>query len=244
MSTTNTGVYIESYLDGILKGEDLYEFEVNLKKDSLLSAELKFQKELRETLNDSYKIKLRKTLNATYLKTRPNSTLSNRRILQAVAAAVVILFIAGGSLFVDYLQTPNTSNIALYNEYFEANNELFTVRSQTSISNAVEEGMLAFNNNEFTKALEIFNKDADNMGSKLYAGFSYMQLKEFNNAEQKFNEIITNNNNLFIDQAEFNLALCHIATSNLDDAKEVLQNIITESNAYSIKAQNLLKSIE
>ena len=189
-------------------------------------------------------MKLRNTLNATYLKTRPNNAFSTRWKLQAVAAAIVILFIAGGGLLFNYLHSPTTNNIAMYNEYFDANNELFTVRSGFSINNPIEEGMHAFNNNEFAKALEIFNNDNNNMGSKLYAGFSYMELMDFNNAELKFNEIIKNNNNLFIDQAEFNLALCHIATNNMDNAKEVLKTIISESNAYSIKAQELLKSIE
>lgn len=246
MRITNKVEYIEKYLDGKLKDGDLWEFKINLKKDKELVRELKFQEELRDTLKDRQKMKLRKSLNTAYLKTSQISSFTTKWKLQAVAAAVIILFVAGGGIMFNYLQTPNTNNIALYNDYFDASNDLFTVRSAVEFSknSSVEEGINAFNNKDFTKALSLFSETTDNMASNLYAGFSYMQLSDFKNAEQKFNHIIEDNNNLFIDQAEFNLALCFIATNKICKANDLLEVIIMKESAYSNKARDIQSNIK
>ncbi len=245
MITTNKTERIEKYLDGRLDSVDRKEFEDVIKKDESLAQELKFQRELRETIKDEQKMKVRRTLSRVYRQTSYKSTFIKRWKLNAIAAAVTIMILTAGGMMFNYFQTSSTNNIALYNEYFDVDSELFTVRADKStVNNTVEDGITAFNEKDFTKALELFNKSNDNMASNLYAGFTYMQLLEFDNAIQKFNEILDDNNNLFIDQAKFNLALCYIANNDLIKAETELQGIIDENSAYTPKAQKILNTIE
>ena len=246
MKNTKLTEYVERYLDGKLKDGDLWEFKVNLEKDKELARELKLQQELREMLIDTDKMQVRNTINEIFSKSTNINLFSQKWKLQAIAAAVVIMMLVGGGLLFNHMQSPGSSNMAIYEEYFNVDEELFTVRAggEVNNSNALTKGLEAYNNSDFETALSLFNKNSDNMAAKLYAGFSYMELEKFDKAEITFKEIITNNNNLFIDQAEFNLALCYVATDNLADAKLLLTTIINGKTAYSSKAQELLRDIE
>jgi len=210
-----------------------------------LADELRFQQELNETLSDSQKMQIRRTLNKTYFKTSYVYSFTSKWKLQAAAAAVVIMILAGGGVMFNYLQNSNPGNLALYEQYFETGNDIFTVRAGESIlNNTIEEGMNAYNDKDYLQAIMLFNENSNNMAANLYAGFSFMKLSDFENAEYKFNEIIEDNNNLFIDQAEFNIALCYVATNNLEKAKQMLKVIVKEKTVYSEKAEKLLSNIQ
>jgi len=245
MKNTKLTEYVERYLDGKLKDGDLWEFRVNLKNNKELAQELKFQQELKEMLIDTDKMQVRNTINKISSKSTSVGIFSQKWKLQAIAAAVVIMMLVGGGLLFNHMQDSGSSNMALYEEYFSVDKELFTVRNgDVNNSNALTKGLEAYNNNDFSTAISLFNENSDNMAAKLYAGFSYMELAKFDKAEIMFNDIITNNNNLFIDQAEFNLALCYVATDNLADAKVLLTTIMNGKTAYSSKARELLRDIK
>ena len=245
MKTTNITDYVERYLEGKLKDGDLWEFKHNLETNEELARELKFQQEINETLSDTSKMQLRKTLKNAYLKTHYANSFASKWKFQAVAAAIVILVLAGGGLIFNKLQTSTTTNMAMYEQYFETDNALFTVRAGEMETNSfLKKGIAAFNKEDYLQAIMLFNKNSDNMAANLYSGFSFMKLSDYNNAEIKFTKIIKDNNNLFIDQAQYNLALCYLAIDKLDKVEQILQEIIKENTAYSVKAQNLLKEIE
>ena len=81
------------------------------------------------------------------------------------------------------------------------------------------------------------------MAANLYAGLSYMQLSDYDNAEYKFEQVIENNDNLFIDQAEFNLALCYLASNKIDKALMALNKVIESNSVYTNKAEDLKNEI-
>jgi tetratricopeptide (TPR) repeat protein len=245
MKTTNITDYVERYLDGKLKDGDLWEFRVNLKNNKELARELQLQQEINETLSDTAKMQLRRNLENTYSRTQYANSFSSKWRLQAAAAAVVIMMLAGGGIMFNYLQTSTTSNMALYDQYFETDNTLFTVRGDESmVNNSLEEGVEAFNKKDYIQAIMLLNEAKNNMAANLYIGFSYMKLSNFDKAIIKFNEIIEDNNNLFIDQAEFNLALCYLASDNEADAKKMFNKIINENTAYSAKATKLMGELD
>jgi len=246
MKTTNNTDYVEKYLEGKLKDGDLWEFKVKLEKDQDLANELRLQSELNETLSDKHKMLIRRSLSRAYRKNSYVYSFTSKWKLQAVAAAVVIMILAGGGLMFNYLQQTNTSNLALYDQYFEVDNNIFNVRAgeASMFNNSIYEGINAFNKKDYLQAIMLLNKNNDNMAANLYAGFSFMKLSDYENAMYKFNDILKDNNNLFIDQAEFNLALCYLATDNTERAKQILENIIKENTVYSTKAQELLKDIK
>lgn len=245
MKTTNNADYVESYLEGKLKDGDLWEFKHRVEKESALAQELQFQQEINETLSDNHKMQIRRNLHKAYMRTSYVYSFASKWKLQAVAAAIVIMMLVGGGLMFNYLQSSSPSNMALYEQYFDVDNDMFTVRAGTvNLNNSIAEGMTAFNENDYFQAIMLFNEHSNNMAANLYSGFSFMKLSDYENAKYKFNLILNDNNSLFIDQAEFNLALCFVATSNLEKAKQMLKVIVKENTVYSAKAQEMLKDIK
>jgi thioredoxin-like negative regulator of GroEL len=78
------------------------------------------------------------------------------------------------------------------------------------------------------------------MLGRLYAGFSFMHLEQYDDAEKKFKEIIDDGNNMFIDQAAWHLGLCYLATDETEQAKTILTDIANSNTFYESKALELL----
>jgi lipopolysaccharide biosynthesis regulator YciM len=70
-----------------------------------------------------------------------------------------------------------------------------------------------------------------------------MELKQYDQAIVAFKNIIDQKDNLFIDQAEWNLGLCYVATDNTDQAKQLLTKITNSNTIYNIRAQQLLEDM-
>jgi tetratricopeptide (TPR) repeat protein len=243
MKTYSRTDYIERYLQGQLKEGELWEFKVKLEKDPELARQLKLQREINETLADNSKLKLRKQLSSTYYQTQKVNTFSQWKY--QIAAAVAIFILVGGGLTTNLFNSSKIDNTTLYQQNFVPDNSLFTLRAGTSILDAsLENAMKEYNNENYVEAIRLFSMENDNMGAKLYSGFAYMKLSDFDNAILALNEVIDNNNNLFFDQAEYNLALCYLAIGDSKKTIEILNGIIDKQTAYSKKAKKIIKNIE
>lgn len=244
MKTYSKTEYIERYLDGQLKDGELWEFRVELEKNPDFAKQVKLQKEINETLSDTNKLRLRKQLNSSYNKTQRLQVIYQWKY--QIAAAVTILMLIGSGLTLDIINSGSSiDNYALYQENFNPDNSLFTVRAGNSTLNAdFENAIEAYNNEDYLKAIKILAPQSNNMAAKLYSGFSFMKLSDFDNAINNFNTVIEDNNNLFIDQAEFNLALCYLAKDNSNEAIKILNNIIDKETVYSKKAIDIINNVE
>lgn len=244
MKTYNKTEYIERYLDGQLKDGELWEFRVELEKNPEFAKQVKLQKEINETLSDTNKLRLRKQLDSTYKKTQRLQVVYQWKY--QIAAAVTILMLIGGGLTLDIINDGGSiDNYTIYQENFNPDNSLFTVRAESSTQNAdIENAIEAYNNEDYLRAIKILAPQKNNMAAKLYSGFSFMKLSDFDNAINNFQSVINDNNNLFIDQAEFNLALCYLAKDNSKEAIKILNNIIDKETVYTKKAKDIINNIE
>ena len=195
-------------------------------------------------IEDEHKIALRETLHNVHYK----ETLSNKYVIsimswkvQSIAASIAIFLLVGASFF--FNMTNSSTNENLFEQYYSTQNSILTVRSSSTDLSPVNDGMKYFDQQNFEKALNAFELAPDNVVAKLYSGFSYMELKQFDQAIVEFKEIVNKKDNLFIDQAEWNLGLCYIITNNTDQAKEVLTRITNSNTIYNIRAQQLLEDM-
>ena len=209
------------------------EQKVEFKEEEFLNA-IKDENKLalRETLTDVHKRKAHQTTHRIGVFTP--------RKVQAIAASIVVFLMVGASFL---FNTDKPTNQELFNQYFTTESSILTVRSGVTDFRPINTGMKYFEQKEYKKALDVFKLEPDNMIVKLYSGFSYMELENYNQAITEFEEIITQNDNLFIDQAEWNLALCYLATNETHKAKKLLTNITQSNTIYNIRAQNLLKDM-
>ncbi|PLX10983.1 MAG: hypothetical protein C0598_09255 [Marinilabiliales bacterium] len=245
MKTYSKTEYIERYLDGQLKDGELWEFKIELEKNPEFARQVKLQQEINETLSDTNKLKLRKQLHSSYNKTQRLQVVYQWKY--QIAAAITILILIGGGLSSNLFNngSKQIDNYTIYTNNFNPDNSLFTVRSGNNDLNAeLKVAVEAFNNEDYLRAIKILDGHKNNMAAKLYTGFSFMKLSDFDNAISNFNEVIENDNNLFIDQAEYNLALCYLAKDNSTEAKQILNNIINKQSVYSNKAKDIINNIE
>jgi tetratricopeptide (TPR) repeat protein len=238
---TNDQEIIDEFLMGNLKGEELKDFNNKLKNDPELARELKFQQEVFESIRDEKKFALRDTLDevGSYMARK----LAIRRFFRPfhlAAAAIVLIMILGGSFIYRAVFNSTDRPQHLYEEFFENEYDLMTVRSLTSANDVLHRGMNHFSNREYDKAISSFEEIPGNMLGKLYTGFSYMHLEEYGKAEQQFKSIINDENNMFVDQASWHLGLCYLASGNEQKARSVFNEIASGDTFYRTKALELL----
>ncbi len=235
-------IQTDDYLTGTLSENELLEFENMIHQDEELANDLRFQEEIFEAIKDERKREIRKTLNQIHSK---NTNKSRFNIYswkrQAVAAAFVILLVSGGLIGDFFANKP--INETLYTEYFSPENSLMSVRSGETPNTALEEGMYYYEQGKFTEAISVFQVEPDNLLGKLYMGFSYMKLEKFEKAEPPFIEIIDDKDNLFVDQAEWNLGLCYLRSGKTTKAEDLFVRISAGNTIYNKNADQILHKI-
>ena len=200
--------------------------------------------ELYKAISDENKLALRETLNTVHNKEVQNNYMISifSWKVQSIAASIAVFLLVGAS-FLFNMNDPLT-NQELFGQYYTTESSILNVRSgNTADFSPLNEGMQYFEQKHYDKALNAFKLDADNVVVKLYSGFSYMELQQYDQAISEFEDIIDQNDNLFIDQAEWNLGLCYIITNNTDQAKEILTKITNSNTIYNIRAQQLLEDM-
>jgi len=204
------------------------------------------EEEFLAAFKDEHKLALRETLMDVHTKGSQKKRLhievfTSRRV-QAIAASIVVFLMVGTSFLFNINGT--STNAELFDQYYTTESSLLTVRSgNTADFSPLSEGMKYFEQQNYNKALNAFKLAPDNMVVKLYSGFSYMELQKYDEAVKEFTGIIEQNDNLFIDQAEWNLALCYLMTDKTDKAKNILTHITNSNTIFNIRAQQLLEDM-
>ncbi len=241
MRKKTSTLQIDEYLYDTLSKNELLDFKDMITHDKELADELHFQEEIFEAIKDERKRDIRETLNQIHSDAnKPRLNIYSWK-LQAVAAAVVILLVSGGIIGDFYANKP--INQELYSEYFSPENALLSVRSQETFNTKVKEGMYYYEQEKFTEAISFFLSEPDNLLGKLYTGFSLMKLEKFEQAESPFTEIIDNKDNLFVDQAEWNLGLCYLRSGKTTKAESLFARISDGNTIYNKDANQILREL-
>jgi len=240
MNSDKSEILIDRYLSGELNDAELMDINDRLKKDANFAKEVKFQQEVMASIKDVGKRRLRQTLNEIHKEDRKKSTFSiySWRV-QTIAATLLIMVILASSIVInDLIKTPSSE--VLFEAYFSPESALLTVRSDRSTFTAIDQGMNHYVQEDYEVAIETFQSDASNMLGKLYTGFSLMHLNKFEQAEKEFEAILSDNDNLFLDQAEWNLGLCYLITGKVEKASNTFTAISEGNTVYNKKALELL----
>lgn len=197
-------------------------------------------------IQDEHKMALRETLLDVHYKESQNNNKYVISIMswkvQSIAASIAIFLLVGASFL--FNMNDSMTNEEIFGQYYTTENSILTVRSNTAAEySPVNDGLKYFDQQNYEKALYAFELAPENVVAKLYAGFSHMELQQYDQAIEKFKNIIDQKDNLFIDQAEWNLGLCYIITNNTDQAKEILAQITNSNTIYNIRAQQLLEDM-
>lgn len=247
MKTIDFSYFIERYNDGEMDLIEKKWFEKELIGNDTLQRELNLRKRVDNALIQHDLISLRNKL-STLEKTRKEKVVASpgkKAIGIRFAAAIAALMVIGSM----YLLFSGSSNPeSLYNRYFET-------YSLSNTSRSVEAGQVS----QFTAGLQLYhekdyggaaamfrdylkNKPKDINAQFIY-GVSEMENRNFPDAKSAFRKVIDNNNNYFIDNAQWYLSLCYIRTDDKSEAKKQLDAIIKSESIYKVKAKRLLRKI-
>jgi hypothetical protein len=236
---------IEKFLANELEDAELWEFKKALETDVQLAKELKQYKEMKELITQKHKRDfleaMKDVMDEEKEAPKPKKKI-NLFYFGAAAAAILILFAIGNITYNAFLR--NQSNADLFTVYYKPDNMSLVVRSGLINSDQpVLFGLQQYELQNYTAALESFQKSPNNMMGRLYSGLSNVELGEFSLAIADFKTIIKHQDNLFIDQAEWYLALCYLKTGQSKETKKQLEIIAQGRGIYKTKAQKLLNEI-
>lgn len=239
---------IENYLDGELSDEELLRFNNELNTNKQLGEELQFHKDIYEAISREDEMELRRKLGnivSEYDKRKINIP---KKTLSYVLAASVAIMILAGCLYMA-LMPGMLADQRLFSMYYEPYEKAGNIRSASdALNDALEIGMNKYDNKNYQEAEEIFKNilvhDGKNMLVRLYAGICHLELENYDKAVESFNIIIDDGDNLFVENAEWYLALGYLKNSKTEKAKAQLEKIVTENGFYKEKSTEILKKMK
>ena len=104
-----------------------------------------------------------------------------------------------------------------------------------------------YNTHDYDNAAILFSKVLENkpndMQTVLLKGVSNFEEKKYPEAKQSFGKVIDNKDNLYIDQAQWYLALCYLNTNEIEKAKALFSIIENEGGLYKNDAKKIIKGL-
>ncbi|MFC2096601.1 tol-pal system YbgF family protein [Bacteroidota bacterium] len=240
---------IEKYIDGELKGKELLSFETLLSTDSDIKRDYNLSLEINNSIIENDVMALRETMDYLYedaTQIKRNPTVFTKRRFYYAAASAALLIATGG--LVQRLNNPELDNYAAFEKYYTPYEVSVTHRSgNTEVDRILINALERYEEQDYEQALTLFEEVLEyrqnDMAVNLYSGITYMEEEKYQKATKSFNSIISDHDNLFIEQAKWYLAMCYLKTENTDKAKDVLNEIIEEESYYKSQAIRLLKDL-
>jgi tetratricopeptide (TPR) repeat protein len=240
--------WIDSYIGNELDEAGMKEFEMELSINQDLAMEYYLEKDMEKILSQQDLLDFR----AKCILAQNELNLSSKKFVKVVqftrkywyaAASILLIAIVTGSLFL--LNPGGYSPEKLFKMYYKSGESISVSRSGNG--NMVE-ALLFFSKNDFQAADNLFDKilinDTRNFAVKYYSGISNIELKNYPKAIQMFESIISDGDNLYIENAEWYLGLSHLASGNVSQASEIFNDIAsTPGHFYANDAKSILEKI-
>ncbi|MFC2089160.1 tetratricopeptide repeat protein [Bacteroidota bacterium] len=241
---------IQKYLDHDLSDRDMKRFEADLEASPELQAELGLYHEIDEALADAEVLNFRDQLSDLRKERRKErKTIKNplrfSKPWHYAATAAVALILALGLASV--LDRPVTNNDLLRKYYKPYEVALMNRSANGGIYYNLTKGKTFYDLGDFENALTYFEQVLEEfpemVEGSFYAGISYYELEKYGEAEGSFNKVILQNDNLYIDQAEWYLGLCYIAVNENERARRQFARIASSNSERANEARKVLRQL-
>ena len=248
MKTIDFSYFIERYNAGEMSEDETKWFNKELAGNEKLRQEVNLRKSTDELLKKQDIISLRQKL-ASIEKSREKNVPVGKKKKSPVYlkyAAVIAVMVAIGTISI--VSNPNLSSEEIFSKFYKEYAPPTAQRTGTSVTN--EDFTLAlefYNTHDYEKAASLFNKVLKNnpgdMQSVLLKGVSNFEYKRYPEAKQSFINVISDNNNLFIETAKWYLALCYVKTDEREKAIQHLEAIKNEGGIYENDAKKIIRKL-
>lgn len=237
---------IEQYLANEMAPAERAAFIRESKLNPDLAEELKLSQTIDAALLRDDIVDLRKKLVEAASKANKIETpvirLKNRKWWYA-AASVLVVFTLSTALFLQ--NKHNVTNDSLFSQFYNSENIIDQTRGDENIVEAV----IKFQQKDFVSASDLFkkilDKDNSNIAVWFYYGIANIETKNYNNSIKAFNTIIAQNDNLYIEHAEWFLGLCYLKNNQKEKAIGQFDRVASNpDNFHHKEAKNILEKLQ
>jgi tetratricopeptide (TPR) repeat protein len=243
-------VFIERYLRGEMIPDELNWFEKEIEGNQQLRNDIKLHKKIDAVLSDSELIELKNQLELIHQeieKVTENGQGAIRKIYKRVyysSAALVV----GVFIFTMYLTNRNFTTQKLIDRFYEPEVASVTLRGTDTNKDLLAKAMTFYNHKEYGQAIEIFesilNEDESKIGLNLYSGISHMEIEKFDIANERFQRIIDDKPNPFVESATWYLGMCYLQTENKEKALEQFEALVGSDGFYKKEAKRIIRRMK
>jgi len=248
MKTIDFSYFIERYNAGEMDDAEKEWFRKELNNNEKLRKEVDLRRRTDTILKNQDVMNLRNKLNAIEKKRSVPlpAKKPGRRINIRYAAAIAGVVIIGSIALLSDRQLSSDEIIDRFYKPYEAESSL---RSVELVKNQDYKLALEYYNiNDYRNAAIYFEKvienEPGNMHSTLLNGISNFEIQNYPEAEGSFSKVIDDNNNYYIDHAQWYLALCYIKTDEKLKAVDQLAIIEKSRTIYRKDAKRILRSLK
>lgn len=248
MKTIDFSYFIERHNAGEMSEEEINWFRKEIDGNEHLRTEVKLRKQTDEVLKKQNILSLRNKLLEIDKgrKVRVTSEKKKKPVFLKYAAAVAVMILIGS---ITLISEKDLSNDEIIEGYYKPYNPPATNRSGSFETNAVFTLALDYYNiHDYKNAAIYFSKvlemEPGNMQSSFLKGVSNFEEKKYPDAEQSFVSVINDNNNLFIENAKWYLALCYVKTNEKEKAVKQLEIIKEEGGIYRDDARKIIRKFK
>jgi len=247
MKTIDFSYFIERYIAAEMDDSERKWFEKELEGNSSLQVEVKLRRKVDAGLIRHDIIDLRNKLSAIERERKEKlvATGTKRSSGMRFAAAIAALMLLGGG----YLLTNRSlTNEALYSRNFRSYQPASVSRSAEARPTDLQKAIELYERNDYVTAASYLksylgSNPRESEAIMVY-GVSEMAINNFPEAKASFRSILNNADNLYIDVAQWYLALCYVKTHENNEAVKQLEAIIPSNSIYSENARKLLRKIK
>ncbi|MES2591264.1 MAG: tetratricopeptide repeat protein [Bacteroidota bacterium] len=116
------------------------------------------------------------------------------------------------------------------------------------IKRFLEKGLYYFKekkyNNSISEFQQLLQLNSSDINALFYTGMAFYNMDKYDQAIEKFNSVLSNDNSAFFDEAKWNLALAYLKLEERQSATQMLLEIISENGFYTKHAAEKLRTLK
>jgi len=250
MKTIDFSYFIERYNAGEMDEAEMQWFRKELSGNEKLRKEVELRNKTDNILKNQDLLNLRNKLNAIEKKRREAIPVKKqgRPVIKYAAVVAALIIIGGLSLF----SGRKLSNDEIIDRYYKPYETAASSRSAEFVKNQdysdYNMALEYYNIHDYRNAAIYFSKvlksEPGNIPSTLLNGISNFENHNYPEAKSSFSKVIEDNDNYYIDHAQWYLALCYIKTEEKAKAVKQLSIIENSNTIYSKDARKVLRRLK
>jgi len=248
MKTIDFSYFIERYIAGEMNDAEKEWFRKELEGNERLRHEVDLRRKTDMVLKNQDIINLRNKLNLIEKKRETNIPVKGPgKNVKLKYAAIIASLVLLGSLVL--FSGRNLSNDEILNRYYQSYVTTTSSRSDfTEINSDYSMALDYYRVHDYRNAAIYFSKvlanNSKDMQITLLNGVANFENSNYPEAKRSLRKVIDDNDNLYIDHANWYLALCYIKTEEQVKAMEQLAVITESKSIYRNDARKILRKLK